>query len=110
MSNQNQSRAVGDIVLDKTSQLSMIVQLDVLAKNRLDVFDLGVSLRPRPGVQLAIREPYRVVIPIEQVLQIAEQHGIDFSTRPEPELTELQKLQRDNAKLAERLKALEQSR
>src|SRR6266481_5631384 len=107
MSNQNQSRAVGDIVLDKNSQLSMIVQLDVLANNRLDVFDLGVSLRPRPGVQLAVREPYRAVIPIEQVLQIVEQHGIDFKTQLEPELTELQKLQKQNAELAERLKALE---
>lgn len=86
----------------------MIVALDLLARNRLDVNDIGVSLRPKPGVRLAVQEPFRVVIPIEQVLQIAEQHGgIDFKTQPEPELSELQKLQKQNVELAERLKALE---
>jgi hypothetical protein len=105
MSNTN--RQVGDLVIDKFGQISMIVALDVLARNRLDINDVGVSLRPKPGVQMVIQEPFRVIIPVEQVLQIAEQHGIDFSNRPEPELTELQKLQKQNADLAERLKALE---
>jgi hypothetical protein len=112
MSNEN-SGNVGDIVLDKNNQLSMIVQKNVLAANRLDVIDVGISLRPSPGVQLAIAEPYRVVIPMEQILKMAEQHhSIDFSSRPEEPLTEVQKLKRENEKIRrefeQRLAALEQ--
>lgn len=96
-------RKVGDLVVDQFGQVCVLLELDA---GFAEPYDRGLSIRPRFGVPVKLKE-FRPVIGIEQLLQLGEKQGLDFESLPELELTELQKLQRDNKLLAQRLAALE---
>src|SRR5436305_9058197 len=107
MSNETRKVRVGDIVVDLYGQLSMLTALDV---NRgINVYDQGISLRPKVGVTVFL-EFHRHVTTVGELLKLAEAQGLDLVTKPElpdDQLSSVQKLQRDNANLMKRLEALE---
>ena len=70
---------VGDLVVDAYGQLSMLTALEVT--KGINVYDLGVSLRPRSGVPVFL-EYHRFVMTAEELLKIAEAQGFDLVTKP----------------------------
>src|SRR5207237_4251797 len=97
---------IGDIVTDRFGQLCMLTGLDVT--KGINVYDQGLSLRPKVGVTVFL-EFHRHVTTVEELLKLAEAQGFDLVTKPElpdDQLSSVQKLQRDNANLMKRLEAL----
>ena len=100
MSNTN--RQSGDICVDQYGQVLLILEVDHYDFKAMKTYDIAISLRPRFGHTVYATDP-KSVIPIEQVLKLLADHGVDFTNRPEPELTEVEKLQRQlQAERAER--------
>jgi hypothetical protein len=110
----NYERRVGDVVVDEFGQVLLLVEIDHTEFRTLKTYDVGVSIRPKPGITVRVGHS-RPVITVEELLKLAESQGMDFTTKPEPpdsELTEVQRLQRENEKqrreFEQRLAALEQ--
>jgi hypothetical protein len=106
----NYERRVGDICVDSYGQVVLLQEIDHTEFRTLKTYDVGISLRPKVGYQVHVQYS-RPVISVEELLQIAEEKGVDLKTlpeRPASELSDIEKLRRDNEKLAQRLAALEQ--
>lgn len=104
-SNYGTERYPGDLVVTGTGNLVMLTQLDIDDKT-FQLYDLGVQLRPTlQPVKLTVR--YRRVCSIADLLKLGKEHGLDFETRPEPELSAEEKQARYIQNLEARLAKLE---
>ena len=99
----NFERKIGDIVVDQFGQVCVLLEIDA---GFTEPYDRGLSLRPKFGVPVRLKE-YRAVIGTEQLLALAEEHGIDFTTVPQKPLTEFERLKLENENLMKRIEALE---
>jgi hypothetical protein len=105
----------GDIIVDDHGDIAVISRVEVQSENpdsqgRIHVFNVGTYLKSNstPVGSRYAGNVSRVVCPVSDLLKLGEANGYDLHTPaevPDSELTEIQLLQRQVARLQQALKA-----
>jgi hypothetical protein len=108
MSNLNEA-FVGDIILTANGSLVLLTETNIdridTVNQKLESYHLGLQLPHLHRVKVSGQ--HRRVCSIAELLKLGEDHGLDFRSLPEPQLSEAEQQARRIQSLERQLAALE---